>query len=62
MMIVFATVDVLFFYFTIYILFRYDLCQYLISMAGNYESEYNTDQKQSELLKQVIELHADILR
>lgn len=61
-MIVFATVDLLFFYFTIYISFRYDLCQHLISYAGDFKSEYNTDKRQSDLLKHVFIIHADILR
>lgn len=54
--------DLLFFYFTMYISFRYDLIQNLVGNVGDFKSNYETAAKQSQLLRQIINLHLDTMR
>lgn len=57
---VFATMDIMFFTFTLYISFRFELCHHLCSKIGDHSSEYNTEAKQTMLLKRIVILHVDI--
>lgn len=54
--------DLLFFYFTMYIAFRYDLIQNLAAKLGDRKSEYGTPAKQTVLIRQIIDLHSDTIR
>lgn len=56
------TSDLMFFYFTLYIAFRYDLIQQLVGKLGNLESEFDTPEKQSSLLEKILILHSDNMR
>lgn len=56
------TSDLLFFYFTLYIAFRYELIQQLVGNLGNIKSEFDTPAKQSSLLEKIIILHSDNMR
>lgn len=59
---VFISSDVLFFYFTMYVAFRYDLIQHLVGRIGDIKSEYDTSDKQTVLLKKIVNLHSDTMR
>lgn len=56
------TSDLLFFYFTLYIAFRYDLIQQLVGKLGNIKTEFDTPEKQSSLLESILTLHSDNMR